>query len=358
MGTTSLLTLSAEQTGDTGAFAFVGPVVWLSDGRIVVSDAASYRLLVFDSTGRYLRALGRRGDGPGEIRQTTSLTVMRGDSVATFDRQLRRLSVWHPDAGYVRSVVIDASGSFDSWPQDAWPWRDGLLVVMQLAGTPLADIPPSAGLRRWPTNAQLVLRDSAGRTFSRSPEFEYTYTALHERGDTRVVFAHLAFATPAPDRIYFGTGEAWEVAWLDSGFVYAGAIRWPLVREPVTEEEVRAVLKEARDLAAPYLPPERLATAFEKNFAPEMQPRDRPAIGRVIVADDASLWVQRFEASRLGPAYPPAQHFTVLSAAGEPLARVSLPRRSRLEAVRGNRLLLVMHDSLDVQTISVRQIVK
>src|SRR5688572_5315805 len=137
VGTKSLLTLSAEQTGDTGAFAFVGPVAWLSDGRIVVTDASSHRLLVFDSTGRYRRALGRRGDGPGEIRTTTSLTVMRGDSIATFDRQLRRLSVWHPDVGYVRSILIDATASFDSWPQDVWPWRDGRLIVMQLTGTPL-----------------------------------------------------------------------------------------------------------------------------------------------------------------------------------------------------------------------------
>ncbi|MGH7713199.1 MAG: 6-bladed beta-propeller, partial [Gemmatimonadaceae bacterium] len=71
----SMVTLTGAHTGDSSAFAAVGSVRWLSDGRIVVADVAASRLLVFDSSGKYLRPLGRQGSGPGEFRRLGSVTV-------------------------------------------------------------------------------------------------------------------------------------------------------------------------------------------------------------------------------------------------------------------------------------------
>src|SRR5688572_3370933 len=150
--------MNGEETGDETAFAFIGPVRFLSDGGLVVADVASSRLLIYDGNGHFLRLLGRRGDGPGEFRRLESITVGSGDTLATFDPSLRRLSFWHPDAGFLRTVSLADDGSLESFPTDAWPWRDSL-VVLQLSVTPREAVAAGSGVRRWPMRAHLTLRD-------------------------------------------------------------------------------------------------------------------------------------------------------------------------------------------------------
>jgi hypothetical protein len=286
-----------------------------------------------------------------------TLTVFAGDSISTFDARLRRLSLWHPDRGFVRSVTVDGS-SLESAPTDAWVWGDHI-VVLQVAVTPLESLPPAAGVRRWPMRAHLTLLDWAGRALGTSPTFDGMYTGLYDGGDARLPFSNQPFAALARDRVYFGSGADFAISYLNADFEWKGEIRWPAHRERLTLEEVDAVRDEAMALAGRRLPPEQLAARLAKNFAAEVLPEYRPAIGRVLVDDTDRLWVERFEATRLGSLLQKAgDRFTVLSAAGEPVARLKLPPATRLEDIRGNRALLVVRDSLDVQTVVVREIVK
>jgi hypothetical protein len=60
----------------------VSDAVLLPDGRIVVANAGEYELLVFDSTGRFIRRLGRKGDGPGEFAAgVTPRLYVTGDAL-------------------------------------------------------------------------------------------------------------------------------------------------------------------------------------------------------------------------------------------------------------------------------------
>ncbi len=355
---TSDLTLTSAETGDSSAFARIGSARWLSDGRIVVVDAEARRLLLFDAKGTLLKVMGRRGAGPGEFRNVASVTLLPGDSILTFDTSLRRLTVWHPDNGYVRSMPVGGT-SLESWPADAWLWQGGRLVVLQLSITPQEAIPPGAGVRRWPMRARLTLQDASGRALGSSPEFDGMYTGLYERGDTRLPFSNQPFAAVARDRVYFGPGASFALAYLNSDFVPAGELRWPSHRENLTPAEVQAVKAEAVALAAGRVPPDQAARPFEINFAAQILPKERPAIGRVFVDHEDRLWVERFEATRLGSRIQKAgDRWTVLSRDGAPVARLRIPDAARLEDVRGTRALLVVRDSLDVQTVAVREIAR
>lgn len=352
------LTLADAATGDSTAFTHISAARWLRDGRIVVADAAARRLLLFDSAGRFVRPLGRSGQGPGEFRNLGEVTVIPGDSLTTFDASLRRLSVWHPDSGFVRSTQVVGT-SLESSPSDAWLWRDGRIVVLQLSITPRDSIAPASGVRRWPMRAQLALQDTSGSVLATSAAFDGMYTGIYEGGDTRLPFSNQPFSAISRDRVYFGSGSTFTIAYLDSDFTRAGELRWPAQREDLTQAEVEAVKSEAMALAAKRLPPDQLAKRCAMNFARAILPRERPAIGRVFLDDEERLWVGRFEATRLGSLLQkPSDRWTVISKNGEPVARLRLPESSRLEDVRGARVLLVVRDSLDVQTIAVRDIVK
>jgi hypothetical protein len=352
------LTVTGAEAGDSSAFALVGAARWLSDGRLVVADDAADRLFVFDSAGALQRTHGRSGDGPGEFRDITTLEVVRGDTLGTFDARLRRLSFWHPDDGFVRSISLADDGSLDAWPAEAWAWQDSLVVVLQLAITPLEQVPPAAGMRRWPMRAHLTLRDGEGKVLRRSPEFEGMYTGLFERGDMRLPFSNRPFAAVGPERVYFGSGALFTLSYLNREFTWSGDLRWPSRQEPLTAAEVEAVRADAQSLMTSRLP-EQLAAAFAQAFAPEILPDVRPQIGRVIVAPDGLVWIERFEARRLGTALQkPGDRWTILKPDGEPVAQLRLPPDARLEAVRSGRVILVRRDSLDVQAVAVHTLVR
>lgn len=346
--------LTGMETGDETAFAFLGPVRFLSNGGLVVGDVASSRLIVYDAPGTFVRFLGRRGDGPGEMRRLESITVKPGDTLTTFDPGLRRLSIWHSDAGFLRSVNLADGGSLESFPVDAWPWRDSLIVVFQLSTTPLDSVPPASGVRRWPTRAHLSFRDVSGRILQTSPSFDASYTGLDERGDLRLPFSNRPFVALSRDRIYFGSGDAFHVTYLDSTFSNAGDIRWPRRNESLSREEVERVRSEAVALISRRpLPP----NLFAKNFDSDILPASRPSIGRVLVDESGSLWIERFEATRMGTAVQvPGDQWSILDRDGQPIAILKLPRMTRLESVRGDDVVVVRRDILDVQTVAVHRL--
>lgn len=343
--------LTGAETGDDIAFAFVGPVRFLSGGGLVVGDVASSRLIIYDSDGRFRRFLGRRGDGPGEMRRLESVTVMPGDTVATFDPSLRRLSFWHAHSDFMRSVSLVDNTSLDSHLADAWPWRGRQAVVLQISATPQASVTVGSGVQRWPMRARLTVRDSNGVVLHTSPPFDAMYSGLDERGELRLPFSNRPFAAVARDRVYYGSGDAFEVSYLDTSFTTAGSLRWPARQERLTSAEVDSVRAEAIALISRRpLPP----NPFAKYFAPEILPVNRPAIGRVFVDAENRLWIERFEAIRMGTAAQrPGNQWSIIREDGLPVAILQLPPHTRLEDVRGDDVVVVRRDSLDVQSVAV-----
>jgi hypothetical protein len=73
-------------------------------GRILVANAGTSTIRVFDSEGRYVREIGKKGEGPGEFREVTTPIVWR-DTIAVSDQEAMRFS------------LFDTTGTFlTSWP--------------------------------------------------------------------------------------------------------------------------------------------------------------------------------------------------------------------------------------------------
>lgn len=62
--------------------------------------------IVFDSAGRPIRSIGRRGSGPAEFVSAVDALVLPGDSVLIIDQMLRRATVISPDLTPARSVDL------------------------------------------------------------------------------------------------------------------------------------------------------------------------------------------------------------------------------------------------------------
>lgn len=120
---TEVLRLGSESGADD-AFGRVMDVELGASGRIYVADDLNWRISVFDGSGRLLRRVGRRGQGPGEFERPWYLAVDRLDSLFVWDGALARISVFGPDFRFVRS--FDAPG----WAVSGFSVRaDGTLLV-------------------------------------------------------------------------------------------------------------------------------------------------------------------------------------------------------------------------------------
>lgn len=74
----------------------------LSDGRIAVLDAGSYRVRVYDSTGVHLMDLGGKGDGPSEFRTPQFLGVV-SDTLFVFEAIGGSRTWFSPDGELLRT---------------------------------------------------------------------------------------------------------------------------------------------------------------------------------------------------------------------------------------------------------------
>ncbi len=65
-----------------------------SRGNIYVKDGRSAAVLVFDANGRYVTTVGKRGEGPGELREVFGMHVDGDDRLIVADRMSRRLTIF------------------------------------------------------------------------------------------------------------------------------------------------------------------------------------------------------------------------------------------------------------------------
>ncbi|MBC8086379.1 MAG: hypothetical protein H7Z40_03880 [Phycisphaerae bacterium] len=90
----------------------------LTDGRIVLANAASSELRIYDAKGTYLKTVARSGDGPGEFRSIEKISRLAGDTMVVFHGRgdvsvftgngtfIRRMSVTRPTASNGRPTAF------------------------------------------------------------------------------------------------------------------------------------------------------------------------------------------------------------------------------------------------------------
>ena len=86
------------------------------DGRILVVDGQSCELRFFDSEGRLLERVGRRGKGPGEFLDPVLVPWAGQDSLLLFDKGNPRFQVFTKDGQAARTLRLVAG-----WPAGRVP---------------------------------------------------------------------------------------------------------------------------------------------------------------------------------------------------------------------------------------------
>jgi hypothetical protein len=79
------------------------------DGSIFVLDGGRQPFIrMYDPNGKFVRLVGRQGEGPGEYRQPIAIKAMADGRIAAWDPRVRRVTVYDGKGEYRTSFRVDA----------------------------------------------------------------------------------------------------------------------------------------------------------------------------------------------------------------------------------------------------------
>jgi hypothetical protein len=179
----------------------------LANGSIVVADAGSTELRLFDAQGRFVKLLGRKGGGPGELSGLLSVVHLDGDTLAVI-------------VGIGRAVYYDGSGTF-LWNVNHYtsPFDRRFTGMNQIAGAfadgstvivPVTNPSPRARGERWMMTAPVALIDRSGATLRALGDLPYSQVVMAEYARPPWFAAPLAIANNG-ESFYIGLGTEYSI---------------------------------------------------------------------------------------------------------------------------------------------------
>jgi len=347
-----------EISGDAPPYlGSVGEVGLRSDGGLVVEDNMTDELRLFDSDGHVTRLMGGAGNGPGEFQNLTTMTVLPGDTVVTYDRRLYRISAFGPTGDLLGTISLTREdGGLNTLAMDAWAFNSRRFLLHRLSAWDSANAAPLP--RRDQREAVLFVLDGEGSVSGDPIRFEGGYSVEFDMGDAGSPFANQPFIEVGSDRVVHGSGVQYEVTYSSPELRPLRIVRWDGWGVALEEEVVRGIREEYEvgwaELRAQR--PDLVEGLLEALFSPEVLPDTLPVLGSTVLDETGRLWVSRFKPSTEMWSQEDSWH--ILGEDGHPLARVQLPSNARLAAARADRVALIVRDSLDVEHLRVYRVVE
>jgi hypothetical protein len=304
-----------------------------SDGRYYVADTYNHRVAIYDATGAFVGAIGREGDGPGELHGPILVEEVDGVLIVTGSKTSR----------------FTLAGEFiDSLPGSGWKHRtrDGLIVTYDYPQGDSGD-----GIYTFGVVARI--RNSERQTVA-SVEIEQGPFARIDANGTRheYTFGPRPFVQYVPsDEIVAVSGRKPEVDWYGLDGVLRRRARIALAPPRLTapdralaNDHFDRLIQAAIDANAPDL------VAMIENRKSNIEFADPKAFWGIPIADGRGwVWLREsvptFEVYRTGsPPILSPQSFRVLDQYGEYVGDTNWPSEVRgfaSRVARGHLLAMV-----------------
>ena len=327
------------------ALPALDPQLRLEIGRDV--DVEPFIGQVFDTAGARIRDVGRQGQGPGEFSGLVKIGIGAGDTIRAIDYGEWRLSTFTALGELISTNPFPPPAELGQIPELALD-ADGRLFNLSYQGfaeSLMEAIEGRSGVR---ARGQVAL--------TRWSVDESDWTVLAQVPGIEVFFQNGLVDAPFARRPLWGPDGRGGVWYADSGeytltrFAASGDVSCVVEVEyapPAVSAEDSRDYYEARDVAgADEARLSRIRDARRSMPVPET----RPALRRLVVAENGAIWVQPNE-SVMEPGGQVTWH--VFSPDGSPMATALLPSGFRLDRATDDTLLGVRAGSLGQHIITV-----
>ncbi len=325
-----------------------------SQGRIFVLDQQASRIRVFGPDGAFIKEMGARGSGPGELSQfALGVFLTAGDTLLVADMGQARTTRWAPDGTPLGSVPIDmAQGIPMRW--DITPDRR---LVQQARTMPLP------GAMDVEARDFLLVRGSDGAVRDTLLELPAGQTFQFRQGGASVKLfeSEPVWALDSNGHVVFGINSEYRLLVHDGTGQLTRIIQHPFERRPVTDTDKLAFMRFMREMMSQSGAP---PAAVDQVLAGVSFADNYPAFASLLGGPAGTIWVQHvrtaeqvvaaggeFSAQDVG-----GSDFDVFDADGRFLGTLALPTKFQPVRVRGDRLYGIWRDDLDVQHVMVLRV--
>ena len=338
-----------------GALTVVSGLAVGPDGSAYVSQPQEGILRVYDTRGRFVREIGRSGEGPGEFERPSRLG-WRGDTLWVSDPAQMRVSLFRPDGAVIRSITFVRTGSLTGGKPNVpgYLFADGSVLGVWLAPMQLLAGPK-------PVSQPLVRFTARGEPINVIAQIERLHEFAQMTSGTSVTFMPQPFRdTPlwdvTPDgsnlvivtRIAAASGR--RASFSIRKFHYSGrtifAKTYRYTPRPLpADAEKKAVDEHVSGLASA-----RIRTSSNGDVRKAIRealylPRYMPPVTSMVLGRDGTIWLRREETGRSTVSW------NVLGPDGRVVARVDLPAKLDVRYADRNQVWGIELDELDVPTL-------
>lgn len=337
---------------DEYSFGSVGAVTFDRTGRMYVYDEQDKILRAYDANARYVRTIGRFGEGPGEFKDATDVTFVDDTVLAIRDASVSRVSLFYPDGKLKLSVTNPgfAKVGFNDFTVD----RDGLITYSTWRTDPALE-KGARGMDRLRYNQLIRVRQNGNVVDSlkiptKLPYDDATMFMIASWGAGNNFVAQSHWAVLKSGGFVFGDGNAMRFMIRPSrGPVRIVERNWKPVA--LGREERANWLEFASYMAT--LPQGVGGTGKPRDFR---IPATKPAFKGIFTDEDSRIWISVYAPAHKVVLPPrPASNtsksprlvwrqpetYDVFSDKGEYLGRVEMPDGQTIGNARGNRLWTV-----------------
>lgn len=305
----------------------------MSDGNTIIANGATNEIRFYDSAGKWLKSMGRAGQGPGEYEYLRALGRCRAGGFVGFDLN------WQVNA-------YDVTGTFQDKtvlraPDGITPYNlscddHGHFLILGW-GHPTQGLP----IGFYTTRDRLVLTSGDGKISKDFGQRLVSERIGTERGSRPHPAGRATLFALHNDVLYIGSGERFELELYNLDGALQTLIRGPAIPLNTSDSVKTAYM----DWALSRVPAERQA-ALRNEIARWQWPESLPAFTKLLVDDDGIAWVRAFEID------PQAtETWSLLDPERGYLGDVKLGAdMSLLEAGR-DYVLVLRRDSLDVESV-------
>lgn len=326
------------------AFGRLVDVIMAPDRRVYAADQLTHQVYAFDSTGAHLATFGGPGDGPGEFRRPTRLTVLHDTLLVLDDHGISR---FRTDGRFVDRAALRIS-----------PPELAAVIPERLAASAGA---PVLVIRKGQANQAASYRDTALlvavdlRDGTTSEPL-----AVMEGPEIRTIgLIHMAdgfgprrhYAISGTGGLFVASSDGRSIERRSRGSEHSVRILFSAEPKPVTRSDrARLIAATSRSIRSKAPPSERqslLAATEQMQFA-----AFHPTVGRLVAGDSDRVLVERPDLSE-GTENLPGETTWDLIEGTRVTSRVVLPSRFSPASLVGRHLVGVEVDDLDMQRVVI-----
>ena len=316
--------------------------VILPDGRIVVANAGSNELRVFDPSGNHVATWAGRGEGPGEFTSLVHVARWPGDSIAAWHTAGLGSAVFDSHGGFGRSFALGSS--------EMATWLRPRALAVREAGHVLAINAPEDA-----DTAVVELWDGEGTLFASlgtHPGAEVIVTT-NEQGSRYLrwkAYGRELVTGLWGDQVVASPNDRYEIRAFRADGTLARIVRREHVPRAPTEADRAPYIEEQLSYYDGADIPEAFVARARQEFETTPMAETFPAFSSVLGDATGHLWVEEY---RLPHDNRPGTLWAVFNPEGYALGFVETPDGLVIHEVGEDYVLGSMEDDLGVESVQV-----